>query len=435
MISSDFDITEENGIFVVSYEDRKILCSDTDDVVKDASWSLIHFIVDDLDRCGEVSLTNENRLDCNKAYCAYLVFSAQKLLIENSEDPEVLTTALQTNPLYDQCLIQIANGPPLETEQISRLNPIRKALADYLGKIDFDKLTEFAWGRYYYDNYSDHAIDSKNVVESWEGPGLLIEPDEYKHEQSSQKLYELFQSLTLEQQGAALSLFYAIGQKSLILPIGLLLGWINQSGFVNAVMGLGSNILNQPGVEEEGGQLHQDAFRTFDEVSNVALAYSKAKKPDEDIQDQIRGGESKTLEFKETLSWDVRTKRKEKWIEESVLKTMAAFMNSEGGQLFIGVDDKGTIVGVEQEVTKLYKTNDKFLLHLKDLYKAKIGGQFYPLINVELIEVENKEVARISCAKSDKEVFIGDEFFVRTTPATDKLEGTQMLEYVRRRFG
>jgi type I restriction enzyme R subunit len=58
-------------------------------------------------------------------------------------------------------------------------------------------------------------------------------------------------------------------------------------------------------------------------------------------EDQIKllipNNESKTLEFKETFSLDVRKGTKEKYIEKSALKTLGAFLNSEGGDLLNGV--------------------------------------------------------------------------------------------------
>jgi hypothetical protein len=80
-----------------------------------------------------------------------------------------------------------------------------------------------------------------------------------------------------------------------------------------------------------------------------------------------RGGESKTAEFKEALSLDVRKGTKEKYIEDSVIKTVAAFLNSDGGTLLVGVNDTGAIKGVDEEITRFYKTADKCLLHLKNL--------------------------------------------------------------------
>ena len=53
----------------------------------------------------------------------------------------------------------------------------------------------------------------------------------------------------------------------------------------------------------------------------------------------VAKGESKTVEFKETFALDVKKGTKEKYIEKSALKTIVAFLNAEGGDLLVGVND------------------------------------------------------------------------------------------------
>ncbi len=157
--------------------------------------------------------------------------------------------------------------------------------------------------------------------------------------------------------------------------------------------------------------------------------------PADKVQLLIPNGESKTLEFKETFALDVKKGTKEKYIEKSALKTIVAFLNSEGGDLLIGVTDDGVISGVEEEVDKFYKNNDKYLLNFKNLLKAKIGEGFYPLIDYLVVTVDGKSVLHVSCSASTTPCFFeGKEFFVRSGPSTDSLEGKQQHEYIKERF-
>ena len=56
-------------------------------------------------------------------------------------------------------------------------------------------------------------------------------------------------------------------------------------------------------------------------------------------------------------------------------------------------------------------------------------------MNANLVKFENKKILRVECKPSDKEVFLNDrDFYVRTNPATDKLEGSAQIEYIRSRF-
>jgi len=59
----------------------------------------------------------------------------------------------------------------------------------------------------------------------------------------------------------------------------------------------------------------------------------------------ISNGESAIVEFKSTLRTNLHTAQFDKNIEHSTLKTISAYLNSEGGTLLIGISDSGHISG------------------------------------------------------------------------------------------
>jgi hypothetical protein len=156
----------------------------------------------------------------------------------------------------------------------------------------------------------------------------------------------------------------------------------------------------------------------------------------DEVHSLIRQGESKNIEFKETLSLDVKKKTKEKYIELSALKTIVALMNTEGGVLLIGVADNGELTGIDIEIDKFHKgSSDKFLLHVKNLIKARIGEEFYPYIEYKLVSVNQRNILVVKCKESRSPCYLDNaEFYVRTNPATDKLEGPKLVEYVKNHF-
>jgi predicted HTH transcriptional regulator len=157
----------------------------------------------------------------------------------------------------------------------------------------------------------------------------------------------------------------------------------------------------------------------------------------DEVRNIIRQGESKHNEFKETLNLDVKKQTKEKYIELSALKTIVAFLNTEGGTLLVGVADSGEITGIDVEIEKFHKCNgDRFLLHMKNLIKTRIGEEFYPYIHYKLVYVSSKKVLIVSCKESKSPCYLDNaEFYVRTNPATDKLEGPKLVQYVKNHFG
>lgn len=179
----------------------------------------------------------------------------------------------------------------------------------------------------------------------------------------------------------------------------------------------------------------QGSVSIEEKLDNMLAAISNLSRSDELLK-IIRRGESKTIEFKESFSLDVKKQTKEKYIELSALKTIVAFINTDGGVLFIGVKDDGEISGVEDEVNKFHKgLLDNFLLHIKNNIQNRIGEAFYPFIDHTIEELNGRKVLMFNCKRSKKPCYLDQkEFYVRTNPATDKLEGPKLVEYVRNHF-
>ena len=149
----------------------------------------------------------------------------------------------------------------------------------------------------------------------------------------------------------------------------------------------------------------------------------------------IKEEESEKIEFKSTLRTNLHTNQVDKKIENSVLKTIVAFLNSNGGVLLVGVEDSGKIVGVEKDN---FQNNDKLNLHFTNLLKNRIGNQYLPLVDFILIKMEEGHVLRVDCRQSDKPVFLKmdgeEEFYIRNGPSSAKLAGSELINYSERRF-
>jgi len=147
----------------------------------------------------------------------------------------------------------------------------------------------------------------------------------------------------------------------------------------------------------------------------------------------VEAGESAKLEFKSTLRWDIREGKKNSAIEHSSLKTICAFLNTDGGVLVIGVDDPGNPVGIEMDG---FENDDRFLLHLYNLIKSKLGPSAASLVQTDIEEYRGVKVCIVTCQPSRAAVYLGkeDEFFVRTGPSSIKLESRKLVEYTRERF-
>lgn len=157
------------------------------------------------------------------------------------------------------------------------------------------------------------------------------------------------------------------------------------------------------------------------------------------IYDLIKLGESQTLEFKSTLQWDVVQKKQNNDLRKSVLKTIVAFLNSEGGTLVIGVEDDGSLFGIEKDLDLLGFSKDKFGNLLATLIFDKIGAEYSPYIKTRFEALNGKEVCVVDVTHSSAPVYLsgdkGSEFYVRTGPTSHLLDAEETVNYISNRWG
>ena len=186
--------------------------------------------------------------------------------------------------------------------------------------------------------------------------------------------------------------------------------------------------------EDDRHNLFKYTLGSFLEENSEALGLENRQR--EDILRLIRDGESERLEFKSTLRTNLETGETDKRMEKAVLKTIVAFLNTDGGNLLIGVDDDGEVIGADLHS---FENKDKMGLHLTNLISSKIGNSFLPYISFNLVDFDDKVVIRVKCDPCPLPVFYKDGkteiFFVRSGPRTEELTGTTLLGYVKNREG
>ena len=118
----------------------------------------------------------------------------------------------------------------------------------------------------------------------------------------------------------------------------------------------------------------------------------------------------------------------------SLQKTIAAFLNSEGGDLFIGIDDNQNALGLSDDIGTLNKKSiDGFELKLMEVIKKYIGGSHSTHIKVTFPVYDDVQICRIRVAKSSKSVFIKfegkEDFFVRSGCSSQPLSREEQSAY------
>ena len=153
------------------------------------------------------------------------------------------------------------------------------------------------------------------------------------------------------------------------------------------------------------------------------------------IYNEIKKGESLTREFKQTFALDIKSKKREQHIIFQCVKTIAGFLNSKGGSLYIGVADNSDITGIKVEIgkKKLFKSLDDYLLSIKDILKKRLGIASLENIDFVPVKLKGTQILVISCNESDHQIFIdGKDTYLRVGPSTEKIEGPELVKFSKK---
>jgi hypothetical protein len=93
---------------------------------------------------------------------------------------------------------------------------------------------------------------------------------------------------------------------------------------------------------------------------------------DDSVASLLSSSESSTLEFKSSLRVNLFTNQPDPKIEHAALKTIAAFLNTHGGTLVIGVNDQKEPVGIQRDA---FSSEDKMDQHLANILRDRIGAR------------------------------------------------------------
>ncbi len=156
----------------------------------------------------------------------------------------------------------------------------------------------------------------------------------------------------------------------------------------------------------------------------------------------ISAGEGHGVEFKQTARWNVHTSQRDPKLELAVAKTIAGFLNADGGVLLIGVADDGTTSGLQDDLSLMKEPDlDRYELWLGDHLERCLGKPALRNIRVSFELVNRGQVGRIDVEASPEPVFLDEpggnreaDMYVRMGNSTRKLLTDEALEYSRQHW-
>lgn len=181
-----------------------------------------------------------------------------------------------------------------------------------------------------------------------------------------------------------------------------------------------------------------------------ALAARFQRTPRDPIPALLAAGESDRVEFKSTARINLHTGDKDPRIELVIAKTVAAFLNAEGGTLLIGVDDDGRVLGLADDLATLKTPDaDRYELWLRDLLTTTLGLAATAPIAVDFATMTAEAgpqaggpatLCRVQVTASPRPVYLlptrnaPREFWVRTGNSSRQLAVDQAAYYFMHRW-
>lgn len=159
------------------------------------------------------------------------------------------------------------------------------------------------------------------------------------------------------------------------------------------------------------------------------------------VLEHIKTGEGRTVEFKSSLRYCLRQKSPQRYVEHSSFKNLAAFLNTEGGSLLIGVEDNGNIIGLEDTDYLTFNGDnkkDEFLKHFDNLVEKYFGNALAGKFKVEFTCIDGKTVALVTVKDRAPEPVIlknpennKEEFYIRRNASAKDLTMFEFFQYAK----
>ena len=186
---------------------------------------------------------------------------------------------------------------------------------------------------------------------------------------------------------------------------------------------------------------------SLDELSKKNLDSDNSLKDSNKSESNIPENEDTWNELKSSFRADIDRITKgdgkivsSKSVEKEISITISALANKEGGQLFIGVDDNGDILGLNSDYELLKNpSDDKFQRIIWQSIKNYLGNMtFVSKLDMTLTEKNSKKIYVIKIPKSNEPIFVNDddgqESYVRVGTRSEKFSPQDFIKYCNSRF-
>lgn len=195
------------------------------------------------------------------------------------------------------------------------------------------------------------------------------------------------------------------------------------------------------GIEEYGSyskKLESDMLREY-EILRQTMPEKPVTAEDLDgipVIGLIEKGETDAIEFKSSLVWDYEKAQPSREMKIAVARGISSFMNSDGGYLLVGVDNKKNVIGLENDLAQTHESLDELEIILTNSVRDCLGKVNLPYIKTKFDRIDNKDIMIVRVYPSPHPVYLkggarNAEFYIRTGNSTQKLDVSEAPDYIK----
>ncbi len=157
--------------------------------------------------------------------------------------------------------------------------------------------------------------------------------------------------------------------------------------------------------------------------------------------EELLDGETREVEYKQTARWNVREQRRDKAMEEVIVKTVAGMLNDHGGTLLIGVTDDGEPVGLADDYAQVKPPNaDGFVNWLDTLFDSRLGHVGSNRLTIRMDQLDDHDICRIDVPASSRAIWVknprgADTLYQRRNNSTRAVPAAEIETFLADRFG
>ena len=154
------------------------------------------------------------------------------------------------------------------------------------------------------------------------------------------------------------------------------------------------------------------------------------------VDELLKNDEDDTVEFKSTARWDLRENAPSRLVEDAVVKTVAGFLNTDGGTLLIGVGPDRDVLGLGADYQRVKPPNgDGFVNWLTTHLIAALDHTAASHVRARIVEHEGVEICRVDVGRSPRPLLASTStkqgvFFVRLNNSTRALPEPEQETYI-----